>query len=389
MAIGVLVGGWRGELMINLFQPALGAEELEAIRDVFQSNWIGKGAVTDQFESNFAAHLDVDRGLVRSVSTCTEALFQSMTLLQIGPGDEVVLPTISHVSAANAVAASGARPVFCDVDERTLNTSAHFIDERITERTKAVVILHYGGVPCEMASISTLVEQRGVALVEDSACSIASRYDDQTCGTFGDIGTWSFDPMKTATTGDGGMIYCRNPEHSARLDALIGLGVSPSSGLANHARGRWWEFEVLCHGRRATMNDLTAAIGVVQLRKLPQAIARRREIHSYYDRELGSLPWLAVPPVAGVDVESSHYFYWVQTEPGVRDRLAVHLRNKEVYSTFRYYPLHRVKQFDATGCLEHAEQAAETTLCIPNHQSLSDEDMATVVAAIVEFGNRL
>ncbi len=375
--------------MINLFQPALGAEELDAVDEVFQSNWIGKGTVTDRFEGDFAAHLGVDRELVRSVSTCTEALFQSMTLLRIGPGDEVVLPTISHVSAANAVASSGAKPVFCDVDRRTLNTTARFIDEKITAKTKAAIILHYGGFPCEMPDICVLVEQRGIALIEDSACSIASRYEAKACGTFGEIGTWSFDPMKIAVTGDGGMMYCGTRERSEHLEKLIGLGISPSSGSGSGARDRWWEFEVSCHGRRATMNDLTAAIGVAQLRKLPQAISRRREIHSYYDRDLGDLAWLEVPPAIAGGMEASYYFYWIQTEPEIRDQLAKHLRSKDVYSTFRYYPLHWVEYFGATDPLENAEHAAETTLCIPTHESLSDEDLATIVKHIVEFGKGL
>ena len=113
--------------MINVFQPALGAEELSAVRQVFDSNWVGKGAITEQFESLFAKHIGVERGLVQSVSCCTEGLFQSMILLDIGPGDEVILPTISFVGAANAIVSCGAKPVFCDVDKRTLNPTARCI----------------------------------------------------------------------------------------------------------------------------------------------------------------------------------------------------------------------------------------------------------------------
>src|SRR5688572_24343074 len=133
--------------MIHVFQPSLGAEELEAVRRVFESNWVGKGAVTDRFEAAFARHLAVDRGCVRSLSSCTEGLFQAMTLLGIAAGDEVVLPSISFVGAANAVLAAGATPVFCDVDRRTLNTTAADLEQAMTSRTRAVILLHYGGVP--------------------------------------------------------------------------------------------------------------------------------------------------------------------------------------------------------------------------------------------------
>src|SRR5687768_8465038 len=180
---------------INVFQPTLGAEELEAVGGVFASSWVGRGARTDRFESEFAAHLGVDRGLVRSVSCCTEGLFQSMDLLGIGAGDEVVLPTISFVGAANAVAACGATPVFCDVDPRTLNATAGTLEPKLTTRTRAVLLLHYGGLPARLHEILPLLHGRRVALIEDSACSVASRIDGRACGTFGDVGVWSFDAM--------------------------------------------------------------------------------------------------------------------------------------------------------------------------------------------------
>src|SRR5678816_2362158 len=159
--------------MINVFQPALGAEELEAVRRVFESNWPGKGKVTDQFEADFARHLGTDRELVHSTSCCTEGLFQAMTLLGIGPGDEVVLPSISFVGAANAIMASGAQPVFCDVDGASLNCTADTIESCITARTRAVLILHYGGVPCDMEAIGGLLARRRLLLIEDNACSVA------------------------------------------------------------------------------------------------------------------------------------------------------------------------------------------------------------------------
>ncbi len=375
--------------MMNVFQPALGAEELVAVKDVFASNWVGKGAVTDRFEADFAAYAGVDRGLMRSVSCCTEGTFQAMTLLGLGPGDEVVLPSISFVGAANAVLASGARPVFCDVDPRTLNPTARSIEERLTRRTKAVLVLHYGGVPCPLAEICALLDERKVALIEDSACSVASRYRGRACGTFGEIGLWSFDSMKILVTGDGGMVYCRTPEMAERLGSLVYLGLDRQSGLSTPRETRWWEFEVVSLGRRAIMNDVAAAIGRVQLRKLPGFVERRRQIHEHYDRELAALPWLETPPALPADAQSSYYFYWVQAPQEARDALAVHLRARGIYTTFRYHPLHRVQWYGSDARLPGAEAAAESTLCLPIHQSLTAEDLEQVVGAIRDFGTRL
>ena len=376
--------------MINMFQPALGTEELEAVRKVFESNWAGKGKLTDRFESEFAAYLGVDRTLIRSLSCCTEGLFQSMALLGIGPGDEVILPSISFVGAGNAVAASGARPVFCDVDPRTLNATAEHIAAKITPKTRAVMILHYGGLPCQMDEICALVEERRLALIEDSACSVASRYQGRACGTFGDVGSWSFDAMKILVTGDGSMLYVKDAEMAERAEQLLYLGLVSKSGLdrAQSVDSRWWEFEISCFGRRAIMNDIASAIGLEQLKKLMGFIQRRREVHERYTTSLSDLDWLRVPPELPKGVESSYYFYWIQTQLGVRDQLARYLREQGVYTTFRYYPLHWVSLYNAGGILPNTELAAQTTLCIPMHHSLSDSDVDKVIDCIRSFGQR-
>jgi aminotransferase len=375
-------------MMINVFQPALGAEELDAVRRVFESDWPGKGKLTDQFEAEFALHLGTDRELVRSANSCTEGLFLAMALLGIGSGDEVILPSISFVGAANAIVACGARPVFCDVDRASLNCTAAAIERCIDRRTKAALILHYGGVPCDMDAIGELLTSQRLLLIEDCACSVASRFGDKASGTFGDVGVWSFDSMKALVTGDGGMIWCRTPELARRAEQLLFLGLESRSGIAKSAEARWWEFEVTCCGRRGILNDIASAIGIEQLRKLPRFLARRKQIHEFYDRELSSLSWLTCPPPIPDGSTSSYYMYWIQADTDRRDRLAAHLRHDGIYTTFRYFPLHRVRYYDAQPSLPHAEKAADETLCLPLHPSLSDDDLERIATSIHRFDPR-
>lgn len=376
--------------MINIFQPELRTEELEAVRQVFESNWTGKGQITDQFESRFASYLGVDRSLIRSISCCTEGLFQAMSLLQIRPGDEVILPSISFVGAANAIASAKAVPVFCDVDLRTLNVTADTIAKAITSKTKAIIILHYGGRPCEMDEISKLLAENAIALIEDNACSIASQYKGSYCGTLGDVGVWSFDSMKILVTGDGGMIYCKNMELAQNAEELTYLGLVTKSGFASKVDNKWWAFEISSFGRRAIMNDITSAIGLEQLKKLPNFINRRRQIHQRYTTNLGNLPWLSLPPDLPTYMNSSYYFYWLQLPLlSLRDKLSVHLKENGIYSTFRYYPLHLVKYYNSHSNLALAERAAEITLCIPIHHSLSDEDVDKIIDTIQRFSKLL
>jgi aminotransferase len=370
--------------VINVFQPTLGEAELAAVAAVYESGWIGRGPRTSEFEAQFAAHLGVEAPHVRSVDTCTEGMFIAIDLLGIGDGDEVVLPTISFVGAGNAVAASGARPVFCDVDPRTLNATPEAFEAVLTERTKAILLLHYGGVPARIDEIASLARDRGIALIEDSACSIASSVGGRACGTFGDFAVWSFDAMKIVVAGDGGMLYVADPELTARLEGVIYLGLETRSGLAGSASSdRWWEFEISSFARRSIINDVTAAVGLVQLGRLPEFLARRRQVHERYSSELAGLDWLELPPPLEDGVESSYYFYWVQTD--ARDRLARHLLDNGIYTTFRYYPLHRVRAYGHTGALPHADAAAERTLCIPIHQALSEDDVTKVLEAVAQF----
>ena len=369
--------------MINVFQPTLGADELAAVAEVFDSGWLGKGPRTERFEAAFAEHLGVVRDRLVSVNSCTEAMFLAIELLRIPTGGEVVLPSISFVGAANAVAATGLTPVFCDVDPRSLNPRVEDVAARLSDRTGAVLLLHYGGAPGQVRDIAALCRDRGIPLIEDSACSVASTVDGQACGTFGDLGAWSFDAMKILVTGDGGMLYARDPELARRAVRLAYLGMTKVSGFSQATTAdRWWEFEVTEFARRSVTNDLAAAIGLVQLRRLAGFIRRRQQIADHYDTELGEIAGLECPPRLPAGQVSSHWLYWIQLDPAVRDAIARRLYERGVYTTFRYPPLHRMRAYRSTAVLPGADLAAARTLCLPMHQALDDAAVETVVSEV-------
>ncbi|WP_171904268.1 DegT/DnrJ/EryC1/StrS family aminotransferase [Streptomyces abyssalis] len=367
--------------MINVFQPSLGEEEAAAVAEVFATNWTGRGPRTKAFEAEFAEHIGARPEQVLFINSCTSGLFLAVDLLELGPDDEVVLPSVSFVAAANAVAAAGARPVFCDSDVRTLNPTADHIERALTERTKAVVVLHYGGYPGHIAEIARLCRRRGITLVEDAACSVSSTADGQACGTFGDISTWSFDSMKVLVTGDGGAFYARDPEVAHRARQLAYHGLEHASAFdAAKVSDRWWEPNVQGFGRRSIGNDVTAAIGSVQLRKLPDFVARRRAIAALYDRLLADAEGVRLPPPLPEGHTSSHYFYWVQLDAAVRGQVARDLLERGIFTTFRYPALHKVPAYRSEGTsLPGAEEAADRTLLLPLHQGLSDSEVHTVV----------
>ncbi len=376
--------------MINLFQPKLGKEEINEIKKVFESNWLGKGSYVKDFEKGFANNLKTKKEHFLSTTSCTEAIFLSADLFDFTEVDEIIIPSVSFPSIGSAVFNKKSKIVFCDVDKRTLNVRAEDIKPHITKSTKAVFVTHYGGVSCDMDPIVDLCNKHNVKIIEDTACAVRSFYKGKACGTIGDMGMWSLDAMKTISTADGGMIYIKNLslKNIAEEQLYLGLPIKQKSGMDSSTEGKssWWEFEMNRAGRRAIMNNVTAAMGCEQLKKLDIFISRRKEIYDKYHEVLSKLDWIEVPPKVDFENISSYYFFWIQTE--LRDKLARYLLNNGVYTTFRYWPLHKVKFFDKfniDGSYPNSDYIASHTLNLPLHQGLSDNDVEKIIKLILEF----
>lgn len=371
--------------MINVYQPTLGKEELEALEKVFESNWLGKGKRVAEFEEKYAEHIKSSKDLVLTTNCCSEGLFSSMHLLDIQTGDEVIVPTISFIGAGNAVCAHGAKMVLCDVDPRTLNARAEDIERVITTKTKAILLLHYGGVPCEMDEIIALVKKYNLKLIEDGAAGVNSFYKGKAIGTFGDMGMWSFDAMKILVCGDGAMLHFNTPELRRKADRWLYFGLETKSGYENSVAQKWWEFDISSFGHRAIMNDITASIALEQLKKIPIYMDKRTHVQRFYDENLAIFSWLDLPPVLPEYVQTSYYFYHVQIKNGKRDLFAKFLRENGIYTTYRYYPLHRVPGYGVTGNFPNADYAADNTLNLPIHQSISQEELEYIAEKIKKF----
>lgn len=340
-----------------------------------------------EFEEKYAEHIKSSKDLVLTTTCCSEGLFSSMHLLDIQPGDEVILPTISFIGAGNAVCAHGAKMALCDVDPHTLNARAEDIEKVITPKTKALLLLHYGGIPCEMDEIMELCKKHHIKVIEDANAGVCSFYKGKAVGTIGDMGMWSFDAMKILVCGDGAMLHFNTPELRQKADRWLYFGLEAKSGYSNTVAQKWWEFDISCFGHRAIMNNITAAIALEQLKKLPAYMKRRAEIHQYYNEHLKPFSWIELPPVLPDYVETSYYFYHIQIKNGKRDEFARFLRENGIYTTYRYYPLHRVPGYGVTGDFPNADYAADHTLNIPIHQSLTDDDLELIIEKVREFDN--
>jgi aminotransferase len=377
-------------IRIQLFRPDFGQAEQAALRTVVDSGWVGRGSKTAAFECAFAEHLGVSAECVMAIPSATDGLFLSAIHAKLGVGDEVILPTISYIGAAQAVAATGGTVRLCDVDPRSLNPTAAHLEAARTTRTRAVILIHYGGAPSDMREIMAWAEHNNIIVVEDSACSPISSLDGQACGTFGDFAMWSFDSMKLMSTIEGGALYVRNTELMQTLRRRCTLGMSAPAGHVSSAPERWWEFDVVSAGQRCQFNDAAAVLGLVQLQRLPEMLTTRERIVARYNARLSGVTGLQLPPPLIRGAKHSHYFYWVQLSGARRDSLAVYLRNEGIYTSFRYFPLHRTTLFGSqnTHALPGANFAADNTLNLPCHSLLSDDDVDFVCDALLAFLRR-
>jgi dTDP-4-amino-4,6-dideoxygalactose transaminase len=374
--------------MINIFQPSLGKEELSEIEKVFESNWLGRGKQVAEFEYLFSKNLKESSDSFYALSCCTEGLFMAAKIFNFGPGDEIIVPSVSFIAAGSAVVESGAKLVICDVDKHSLNTTAEHIKEKISNKTKAIILNHYGGHPCDMDPIMELAKANNIFVIEDSACAVQSFYKGKACGTIGDMGIWSFDAMKSIVTGDGGMVYLKSNKllNQLKEECYLGLPAKSTSGIDKSSDNSdiWWEVQINRPGRRSIMNNISAAMGIIQMNKLDAFQARRKFIYESYNIGFKENKFIQTPPNLIKDCTNSYYFYWIQLEK--RNELAKYLKERDIYTTYRYWALNDVDYFNIKDkSLPNTDFASSKTLNLPLHPSLSDADIIKVINSVNEF----
>jgi aminotransferase len=371
--------------VIQIFSNSLGDDEAAAVKRVLESKWLGRGKECEGFEKELSLYFGAEETLL--FNCCTSAIYAMLKAHGIKAGDEVIVSTVNFVAVASAIIELGAKPVFADVDPDYYNILPSEVARLKTKKTRAVFILHYGGHPAPFDEIKAAAG-RDVLIFEDSANSVASKYKGIHCGALGDGGAFSFDAMKILVMGDGGALILRDPAIRAKAKALryLGYGEGTTSGSEASKTGklRWWEYDLECASGRFISNDIQASMGRIQLQKLPGFIARRKQIWDYYQANLKGIAGLGLPPEPLAGTSSSYYLYWVKVA-GKRNELAAYLKEKGIYTTFRYFPLHLVKFYGDQSKLKNAEEMNENTLNIPVHQNLTDAEVQQIEDALRGF----
>ncbi|MFD4560224.1 DegT/DnrJ/EryC1/StrS family aminotransferase [Streptomyces sp. NPDC058469] len=374
---------------IPVMIPWLGEEEARAASDAVLSGWVAQGPRVAAFEKAFAERVGAEHGI--AVSSCTTALHLSLVALGLGPGDEVVVPSLSFIATANAVRYVGAEPVFADVEPDTGNLTTATVDAVRTPRTKAVLVVHQGGVPADVHTLRAACADWDLPLVEDAACAIGSTVGGKPVGHGALIAAWSFHPRKVVTTGEGGMITTDDAQWAARLRRLREHGMN-ASAAERHASNKPVLEQYLEVGYNYRMTDVQAAIGLVQLGKLDAMIVRRRELAARYGELLRDVPGLT--PVADpAHGQSNFQSYWVQLAedfPVGRDDLLAALAEAGVSARRGIMASHLEPAYEdhPRAPLPVTERISRDSLILPLFHTMTEDQQDRVVAALGEQARR-
>lgn len=366
--------------LISVFGSSVGAEELREIRASLDAQWMGMGPKVKEFERRFGKRLDGQAFVM--LDSGSNSLQVAVRLLDLPAGSEVILPSFTWVSCAHAVVLAGCTPVFCDVDLETQNVTARDIIPLITERTAAVMVVHYAGRPVCMDPILGL----GLPTIEDAAHAVDSTLDGRPCGTMGTVGIYSFNAIKNLASCDGGGLTAGDPALVERAEMLRYCGIG-DSGLERSTRSdRWWEYDIAECFPRFLPNDISASIALAQLSKLDAMQARRKQIWDRYQEQFAGVAWLVRPTEPGGNERHSYFTYVVRVLGGRRDEFARYLYEAGIYTTLRYHPLHLNPIYGSSARLPVCEQLNEEALSLPLHPSLSEHDVERIVSAVHGFG---
>ncbi|MGE5488236.1 MAG: DegT/DnrJ/EryC1/StrS family aminotransferase [bacterium] len=367
---------------IPVARPSFGKAEEEAVLAVLRSGWVSQGPRVAEFERQFAAYVGAAHAV--AVSSCTTALHLALVAAGVKPGDEVLCPSLSFIATANSIAYAGAVPVFVDIDERTYNMDPARIEEAITPRTRAIMPVHQIGLPAAMDEINAIAARRGLLVIEDAACASGSEYKGRRIGApHSAMACFSFHPRKILVTGEGGMITTADEALAARLRRLRQHAMTVSD-LARHSSSRVVAESYDELGYNYRMTDLQAAIGLVQLDRLDDLLAKRRALAARYSERLSALPWLQVPyvPEGSVHNFQSYMVRLREDAPVTRDGLMQAMLDAGIASRRGIMAIHREAPYRSgewSARLPVTERVTDTAIVLPLFHEMTEEQQDRVI----------
>jgi dTDP-4-amino-4,6-dideoxygalactose transaminase len=366
--------------------PAIGAEEIAEVIATLESGWLSTGPRVRRFEAEFAAYVGAAHAV--ALNSCTAGLHLALLAAGVGPGDEVITTPLTFCATANVIVHAGATPVFADVDPRTGTLAPAAVEAALSPRTRAVIPVHYGGMPADVLAIRAITQPQGIVMIEDAAHCIEGIARGRKVGAIGDFTCFSFYATKNITTGEGGMLTTASAEAAEwiRTASLHGM---TRPAWTRHQIGRPARYDVVLPGFKYNMTDLQAAMGLHQLAQIEVNYARRAAIARAYEEAFADLPLgRFAPPPAGSRHAHHLYMVLVDGRAGItRDEAAERLAEAGVSTSVHFHPLHLHSYYRdrfgySRGAFPVAEQLADTVLSLPLSPALSDAQVDHVISVV-------
>jgi dTDP-4-amino-4,6-dideoxygalactose transaminase len=369
---------WR----VPLADLDYGEEEKEAVQKVLDSKWLTMGEVTQKFESEFSDLIQSKYAI--AVSNATQALHLACLALGVGPGDEVIVPSLSFVATANAVLYCGADVRFADVnspDDLTIGPKS--IEEQITPKTKAIIVMHYAGYPCRMSEIMALAQEHKLPVIEDAAHSPYAFLDEKPLGTWGDVGCFSFFSNKNLSTGEGGMITCQTEELAEKFHLQRSHGMT--SLTYDRHKGHAFSYDVVDLGYNYRIDEIRSALGLVQLEKLPDNNALRNALTRTYWRDLAGTG-IGLPFSQSDRGQSSHHIFPIVLPHQInRHEFMVNLRDAGIQSSIHYRPIHTFTYYQKKYGTQHlpvTDDVAQREVTLPMYPTMGSDNIHYVIDTV-------
>jgi dTDP-4-amino-4,6-dideoxygalactose transaminase len=376
---------YMNDWQIPLSDIDLGTDEIASVEAVIRSRWLTMGSVTQDFEAAFAAFTGAKHAL--AVTNATAALHMACMAVGLKPGDEVIVPSLTFVASANSIRYTGAIPVFAEITSETdLNISPEAIEALITEHTRAIMLVHYGGYACDMPRILELAQRHNLKVIEDAAHATGSWLQDRHLGSWGDVGCFSFFSNKNMTTGEGGMVVTNDDALFEKLRLLRSHGMTTLTW--DRHKGHAWSYDVVELGYNYRIDEIRAALGIVQLKKLERNNERRRHLTQVYRDTLQEFYQIGVPFSDHPGITSAHIMPILLPHDSDRIDFMEQMKIQGIQTSIHYPPIHTFtsyREFDgehAAKGLPLTENVAAREVTLPLYPKMTDEDVTLVVKAI-------
>ncbi len=374
--------------------PSIGEEEIAEVVDSLRSGWITTGPKAQRFEADFAGYVEAKHAV--ALSSATAGLHLSLKAIGVGPGDEVITTPMTFVATVNMIVANGATPVFADIDPTTLQIDPEEIERKVTEKTRAILPVHFAGQPCDLDKIHRIADQHELFVIEDAAHAIGTEYRRKRIGSLSDLTVFSFHPIKNLTTGEGGMVTTDNEELAERIRILKFHGITKDAWKRYDARGTP-HYDVLLPGFKYNFMDIQAALGIHQLRRIDAFNRRRKEMAERYHHAFAKLDEIELPRAVPYPHRHAWHLYVILVRP---ERLTINrdgfmnaLREEKIGTGIHFIAVHLHRYYRENfsyrrGDFPHAESVSDRILSIPLFPGMTDRDQEDVIRAVQNVCHR-